>query len=180
MTQAPENTKPHINLQLSAPPASNSLAEFPGFFFFINLFSITQIKSGPDSIITDTGLTFQGKPCFKEFSVLLPKRLWELKCKSELQVSFGFAQSFIAKRGTHHISQVLLSEFNTWIYKFYSQILERQFSLEREKDTYTYIHTQTKIKCLRASFSRIITAFRILLPPLFTTECAVKLFPLLI
>lgn len=173
MTQAPENAKSHINLQLSDPPASSSSAEFP-VFFFINLFSITQIKSGPDSIITDTGLTFQGKPCFKEFSVLLSKRLWELKCKSELQVSFGFAQSFTVKRGTHHTLQVLLSEFNTWIYKFYSQILERQFPLEREKDTYTYIHTQTKIKCLRASFSRIITVFRILLPPLFTTECAVK------
>ena len=173
MTQAPENAKSHINLQLSDPPASSSSAEFP-VFFFINLFSITQIKSGPDSIITDTGLTFQGKPCFKEFSVLLSKRLWELKCKSELQVSFGFAQSFTVKRGTHHTLQVLLSEFNTWIYKFYSPILERQFPLEREKDIYTYIHTQTKIKCLRASFSRIITVFRILLPPLFTTECAVK------
>ena len=164
----------HILIFSYLPHQHPALQQNSQFFFFINLFSITQIKSGPDSIITDTGLTFQGKPCFKEFSVLLLKRLWELKCKSELQVSFGFAQSFTVKRGTHHTLQVLLSEFNTWIYKFYSQILERQFPLEREKDTYTYIHTQTKIKCLRASFSRIITVFRILLPPLFTTECAVK------
>lgn len=32
-------------------------------------------------------------------------------------------------------------EFNTCIYKFYSWILERQFPLEREKDSYTHTHT---------------------------------------
>lgn len=88
MTRAPENASPHINLQLCAPPAPNSSVAPPEFF---NLFGISQIKSASDFIIIEMGLTCQRKACFKKLKCAWTKRLWELKCKSESQASFGFA-----------------------------------------------------------------------------------------
>lgn len=98
-------------------------------------------------------LTCQRNPSFKKLNVLLQGRLWEVQCKSESQVSFGFAP-------------VIWSEMRHIQWRnFFGRILGF-IDVIREywKDTlplkkYTYIHN----KRLRESSSSINIAMRILL-----------------
>lgn len=178
MTQAPEKTQSHtFVLQLSAPPASNSWAEFPGFFLLTSSASPTSrglwFHNNWHWINLPRKTMLQRVQCALTKKIIEQMQIWVasqfLDCPGRLQW----------KEACIILYRCFLSEFNTWIYKFYSQILERQFPLERKKDTYTYTQ-RNKNKVFQEPFSRDYYCFQNLLPPLYTTECAVKLFPLLI
>lgn len=149
-----ENLKPHIRSFISCPTSIQLLSRIPRFFF-INLLSLTHIKSDPWFYNNWHWINLPRKTMLQRVQCALTKKIMGVKMQIWVASQFWIARSLTVKRGMHHTLQVLLSEFNTWIYKFYSQILERQFPLKGKK-RHTHLYTEKQKQVLKSPFQGLL------------------------